>query len=66
VIEDVLVKIDGLVVPCDFYIFYMERDSLNTKTPILFGRLFLKTANTKFDCGKDILSIKIGDEVIEF
>jgi hypothetical protein len=44
----------------------MERDSLNTKTPILFGRLFLKTANTKFDCGKDILSIKIGDEVIEF
>jgi hypothetical protein len=66
VIEDVLVKIDSLIIPCDFYIFDMERDSLNTKTPIFFGRLFLKTVNTKIDCGKDILSMKIGDEVIEF
>jgi hypothetical protein len=27
VIEDVLVKIDSLVIPCDFYILDMERDS---------------------------------------
>ena len=27
VIENVLVKIDSLVIPCDFYIFDMERDS---------------------------------------
>ena len=66
VIEDVLVKIDSLVIPYDFYILDMERDSSHTNTPILFGRLFLKIANTKIDCGKDILSIEQGDEVIEF
>jgi hypothetical protein len=26
----------------------------------------LKTANTKIDCGKDTLSMEIGDEKIEF
>ena len=47
VIENVLVKIDSLVIPCDFYIFDMERDSCDSSnnTPILFERLFLKTTN---------------------
>jgi len=68
VIEDVLVKIDSLVIPCDFYILDMEHDSCDssTNTPILFGRPFLKTANTKIDCGKDTLSMEVGDEKIEF
>jgi hypothetical protein len=68
VIEDVLVKIDSLVIPCDFYILDMEYDSCysSTNTPILFGRPFLKTTNTKIDCGKDTLSMEVGDEKIEF
>jgi len=68
VIEDVLVKIDSLVIPCDFYILDMEHDSYDSSnsTPILFGRPFLKTANTKIDCGKDTLSMEVGDEKIEF
>ena len=45
VIEDVLVNIDSLVIPYDFYILNMECDSSNTSTPILFGTPFLKTAN---------------------
>jgi len=67
VIEDVLVKIDSLVIPCDFYILDMEHDSCDSSnnTPILFGRPFLKTANTKIDCGKDTLSMEVGDEKIE-
>ncbi|XP_052309176.1 uncharacterized protein LOC127905360 [Populus trichocarpa] len=67
-IEDVLVKIDSLVIPCDFYILDMEHDSCDSSnnTPILFGRPFLKTANTKIDCGKDTLSMEVGDEKIEF
>jgi len=53
VIENVIVKIDSLVILCDFYILDMERDSYDSSnnTPILFGRPFLKTANTKIDCG---------------
>jgi hypothetical protein len=68
VIEDVLVKINSLVIPCDFYILDMEHDSCDSSnsTPILFGRPFLKTANTKIDCGKDTLSMEVGDEKIEF
>jgi hypothetical protein len=68
VIEDVLVKIDNLVISCNFYILDMEHDSCDSSnnTPILFGRPFLKTANTKIDCGKDTLSMEIEDEKIEF
>jgi hypothetical protein len=68
VIEYVLVKIDSLVIPCDFYILDMERDSCDSSnnTPILFGRPFLKTANTKIDCGNDTLSMEVGDEKIGF
>ena len=44
----------------------MERDSSNTNTPILFGRSFLKTVNTKIDCSKNTLSMGVEDEVIEF
>jgi hypothetical protein len=69
VIEDVLVKIDSLVIPCDFYILDIERDSCNSSnnnTPILFGRPFLKTANTKIDYGKDTLSMEVEDKKIEF
>jgi len=67
-IEDVLVKIDSLVIPCNFYILDMEYDSCDSSndTPILFGIPFLKTVNSKIDCGKDTLSMEIGDEKIEF
>ena len=68
VIEDVLIKIDSLVITCDFYILDMEHDSCDSSNniPILFGRLFLKTANTKIYCGKDTLFMEVGDEKIEF
>jgi len=68
VIEDVLVKIDSLVISCHFYIVDMERDSCDSSnnTPVLFGRPFLKTAYTKIDCDKDTLSLEVGDENIEF
>jgi hypothetical protein len=64
VIKYVIVKIDSLVIPCNFYILDKEHDScdLSNNTPILFGRPFLKTANTKIDCAKDTLSIEVGDE----
>ena len=67
-IEDVIVKIDSLVIPCDFYILDMECDACDSSnnTPILFGRPFLKTANMKIDYGKDTLSMEVGDEKIEF
>jgi hypothetical protein len=46
----------------------MEHDSCDSlnNTPIFFGRPFMKTANTKIDCGKDTLFMELGDEKIEF
>jgi hypothetical protein len=46
----------------------MEHDSCDSSnnTPILFGRPFLKTDNRKIDCGKNTLSMEVGDEKIKF
>jgi len=68
VIEDVLVKIDSLVISYDFYILDMECDSCDSSnnTLILFERPFLKTVNMKIDCGKDTLSMEVEDKKIEF
>ncbi|XP_021769858.1 uncharacterized protein LOC110734105 [Chenopodium quinoa] len=48
VVEDVLVKVDGLIFPADFYVLDMEHDK--QAVPILLGRPFLKTAKTKSMC----------------
>jgi len=68
VIKDVPVKISSLVILCDFYILDMEHYSCDSSnnTPMLFGRPFFKTVNTKIGCGKYTLSIEVGDEKIKF
>ncbi|XP_062100384.1 uncharacterized protein LOC133806280 [Humulus lupulus] len=43
VVEDVLVKVDGLVFATDFYILEMGDASIPNPTPVLFGRPFLMT-----------------------
>ena len=42
VVEDVLVQVDELVFPTDFYIINMEDKASYNPTPILLGRPFLK------------------------
>ena len=44
VMEDVLVQVNELVFPADFYILEMDDESSPNPTPILLGRPFLKTA----------------------
>ena len=46
-IEDVLVQVNNLVFPADFYVLDMEESA--HATPILLGRPFLKTSRTKID-----------------
>ena len=47
IIEDVLVRINNLIFPADFYILYMEDDASLNPNPIMLGRPFLKTSKTK-------------------
>ncbi|XP_019433900.1 PREDICTED: uncharacterized protein LOC109340637 [Lupinus angustifolius] len=46
VVEDVLVKVDGLVFPVDFVIMDIEEDK---EVPLILGRPFMKTARVIID-----------------
>ncbi|XP_031113946.1 uncharacterized protein LOC116017489 [Ipomoea triloba] len=65
VIEDLLVEVNNLVFPADFYVLDMEN---NNKIPhILLGRPFLKTAKTKIDIHSGMLTMEFnGEFVVKF
>jgi len=48
-IEDVLVRVGELIYPVDFYILDIEEGFSQDSTPIILGRLLLKTTRTKID-----------------
>ena len=47
VLEDVLVQVNGLIFPADFFVLDMEDDKSSNSSDILLGRPFLSTARTK-------------------
>nr|XP_027120338.1 uncharacterized protein LOC113737286 [Coffea arabica] len=53
IVEDVLVQVDGLIFPADFYVLYMDDRSAPNPSPIILGRPFLSTAQTKIDVSKE-------------
>ncbi|CAM8877156.1 unnamed protein product [Rhodiola kirilowii] len=65
-IEDVLVQVDELVFPADFYVLKMETGGPTDHAPILLGRPFLKTSKMKIDCGSGMLSMEVEGEVFSF
>ncbi|KAM2593930.1 hypothetical protein TB1_043016 [Malus domestica] len=52
VLEDVLVQVDHLIFPADFYVLDMEDTGHSPPPPLLLGRPFMKTAQTKIDVAK--------------
>ena len=63
VVEDVLVKVDKLIFPADFFVLDMEHDS--RVVPTLLGRPYMKTAQTKIDVSNDTLTMKFDGDIIE-
>ncbi|XP_074300567.1 uncharacterized protein LOC141631844 [Silene latifolia] len=55
-VEDVLVEVDHLTFPADFYVLDIEVDS--RATPILLGRPFMKTSKTKIDVSNGNLTME--------
>ena len=49
VLEDVLVRVDKLIFPADFYILDMKDDEGMSSTTIILGRSFMMTTRTKID-----------------
>ncbi|KAL2226412.1 UNVERIFIED_CONTAM: hypothetical protein Sindi_1999900, partial [Sesamum indicum] len=66
VLEDVLVQINELVFPADFYVLDMRGDISLNSTSILLGKPFLKTSKTKIDVDAGILSMEFDNEVMSF
>ncbi|XP_056686261.1 uncharacterized protein [Spinacia oleracea] len=64
VLEDVLVQVNELVFPADFYVLDMGYRS--DSVPLLFGRPFLKTSKTKIDVHEGNLTMEFDGEIIIF
>ncbi|CAN6677823.1 unnamed protein product [Malus baccata var. baccata] len=66
VLEDVLVQVDHLVFPADFYVLEMDESEHAPSLPILFGRPFMKTAQTKINVAKGLVTMAFGGDMISF
>ncbi|CAH9124841.1 unnamed protein product [Cuscuta epithymum] len=64
IVEDVLVMVDNLIFPADFYVLEMENDK--NAVPILLGRPFLKTARAKIDVFSGSLTLEFDGDKVEF
>jgi hypothetical protein len=47
IFEDVLVKVGKFILPVDFIVLDMEEGPMPSPLPIILGRPFMRTANTK-------------------
>ncbi|KAM1370197.1 hypothetical protein TB2_040554 [Malus domestica] len=66
VLEDVLVQVDRLVFPADFYVLEMDESDHAPSLPILLGRPFMKMAQTKIDVAKGLVTMAFGGDMISF
>ncbi|XP_027120690.2 uncharacterized protein [Coffea arabica] len=65
-VEDVLVKVNELIFLADFYVLDMDDDHSPDPSPLLLGRPFLSTAQTKIDVNKGTLSMEFDGELVHF
>nr|XP_027118936.1 uncharacterized protein LOC113736246 [Coffea arabica] len=65
-VENVLVKVIDLVFPTDFYVLDIDDDHSPDPSPLLLGRPFMSTAQTKIDVNRGTLSMKFDGEIVHF
>ncbi|KAK8589477.1 hypothetical protein V6N12_023872 [Hibiscus sabdariffa] len=66
VLENVLVQVNELIFPADFYVIDMENDRANTSPEILLGRPFLGTKNVKIEVRSGLLTLECNGEIVKF
>ncbi|CAN6725538.1 unnamed protein product [Malus baccata var. baccata] len=66
VLEDVLVQVNHLIFPADFYVLEMDESDHSPTLPILLGRPFMKTAQTMIDVAKGSVTMAFGGDMISF
>ncbi|RDX71289.1 hypothetical protein CR513_49386, partial [Mucuna pruriens] len=66
VLKDVLVQLNELIFPADFYVLDMEDETSGKESILILGRPFLMTARTKIDVHAKTLSMEFGDNLVQF
>ncbi|RDY03755.1 hypothetical protein CR513_12616, partial [Mucuna pruriens] len=66
VLKDVLVQVNKLIFPADFYVLDMEDEIFGKDSTLILGRPFLMTARTKIDVHAGMLSMEFGDTLVQF
>ena len=64
ILEDVLVKVNDLVFPADFYVLDMPNSQGNET--LILGRPFLMTANTEINMSKGSITMSFEDRCVQF
>ncbi|CAN6544152.1 unnamed protein product [Malus baccata var. baccata] len=64
--EKEVVQVNHLVFPADFYVLEMDESDHAPSLPILLGRPFMKTAQTKIDVAKGEVTMAFGGDMICF
>ena len=65
-LEDVLIKVNDLILPADFLVLEMEEVPMPTSLPLILGRPFMATAHTKIDVYEGTLTMEVNGEQIGF
>ncbi|RDX96199.1 hypothetical protein CR513_21174, partial [Mucuna pruriens] len=66
VLKDVLVQVNELIFPVDFYVLDMEDETSGKGSTLILGRPFLMIARTKIDVHAGTLSMEFGDTLVQF
>ncbi|RDX87592.1 hypothetical protein CR513_30922, partial [Mucuna pruriens] len=66
VLEDVLVQVNELIFPADFYVLDMEDETSGKGSTLILGRPFLMIARTKIDVHVGMLLMEFGDNLVQF
>ena len=63
ILKNVLIKVKKFIIPVDFIVLEMEED---TEIPIILGQPFLAIAGAVIDVKNGRLTLKVGEEEVEF
>ncbi|RDX98328.1 Retrovirus-related Pol polyprotein from transposon 17.6, partial [Mucuna pruriens] len=66
VLEDVLVQVNELIFPANFYVLDMEEGTSGKESTLIMGRPFLMIDRTKIDVHAGMLLMEFGDTLVQF
>ncbi|RDX91651.1 hypothetical protein CR513_26334, partial [Mucuna pruriens] len=66
ILENVLVQVNELIFPADFYMLDMEDETFGQGSTLILGRPFLMIAKTKIDLHAGTFLMEFGDTLVQF